>query len=141
MKQLNILKVDSLMVFSALFHMFALGQNLRVELIFLNQMSAFLQKLESSLEVQRQKKSFQAILVIVFSNCTVFQYRSNLPQIKRNLISSIINLSYEFPIDLRLRILGIQKILEKSKVDIKNFWFCPIGQYLKNIKYTKNTFK
>ena len=42
MKQLNILKVDSLMVFSALFHMFTLGQNLRVELIFLNQMSAFL---------------------------------------------------------------------------------------------------
>ena len=48
------------------------------------------------------------ILVIIFWNFTIFQYRSNSPQVKGNLISSIANLVYELPHelpnDLKLRI-------------------------------------
>ena len=49
------------------------------------------------------------ILVIIFWNFTIFQYISNSPKIKRNLICSIANLVYELPHelpnDLKLRIL------------------------------------
>ena len=81
------------------------------------------------------------ILVIICWNFTVFWYRSASPQVKRNLISSIANLVYELPHELRnnvrlrilaafstvggggrgpqkkkkrLRILGNWEILEKS---------------------------
>ena len=61
-----------------------------------------------------------AILIIVFWNFTMFQNRSISIQVKRNLISSITNLVYklpnQFPSDLRLKILGNQKIIEKLKV-------------------------
>ena len=50
------------------------------------------------------------ILVIICWNFTVFWYRSASPQVKRNLISSIANLVYELPHELRnnvrLRILA-----------------------------------
>ena len=46
------------------------------------------------------------ILDIIFWNFTIFQYRSDSPQVKRNLTSSIANLVYvlphELPNDLRL---------------------------------------
>ena len=53
--------------------------------------------------------SSPTILVIIFWNVTIFEYRSNSSQIKWNLISSIANLVYELlhelPNDLRLGIL------------------------------------
>ena len=85
------------------------------------------------------------VLVIIYWNFTVFQYRSDLPQVKRNLISGIANLVNEFPHelpnDLRLTILGnirtisnyggdffpsrkqtlVIAVKKKTKVDIKLF--------------------
>ena len=53
----------------------------------------------------------------------MFYYRSDYPQVKRNVISSISNLVYELPHelpnDLRLRILGNKKILGKSQVCVE----------------------
>ena len=50
----------------------------------------------------------------------MFQYKSDEPQAKRNMISSTANLVYELPHklsnDLRLRILGNKKILRKSQI-------------------------
>ena len=50
------------------------------------------------------------VQVIIFWNFTIFWYRSDSSQVKRNLISTIANLVYELPYelpnDLRLRILG-----------------------------------
>ena len=61
-----------------------------------------------------------AILVIIFWNFTICQNRSDSPQVKGNLISSIENLAYDLPLelpnDLRLGILGNQKILEKHQI-------------------------
>ena len=41
------------------------------------------------------------ILVIIFLNFTIFQYRTDSPQVKGNLISSIANLVYELPRELQ----------------------------------------
>ena len=61
-----------------------------------------------------------AILIIIFWNFTIFQYRSDSPQVEGNLISSIANLVYELPHELpnklRRRILGEQEILGKSQI-------------------------
>ena len=61
-----------------------------------------------------------AILIIIFWNITIFEYRSDSPQVKRNFIPSIANLVHELPHeysnDLRLRILGNYEILEKSQL-------------------------
>ena len=58
------------------------------------------------------------IFVIIFWNLTMFQYRSNSPQVKWNTLSTIANLvkelSHEFPNNLGLRILGNNNILRKS---------------------------
>ena len=64
---------------------------------------------------REEKEGFEATLVIISWNFTIFQYRSDSPQVKGNLISSITNLLYELPHelpnDLRLRKLGnIRKI-------------------------------
>ena len=65
--------------------------------------------------------SHAIILVIIFWNFTVFQYRSVSPEVKRNLIPSIAIFLYElphdWPIDLRLRILRNQEILENLKFE------------------------
>ena len=49
----------------------------------------------------------------------MFQYRSDSLQVKRNVISSIANVVYElphdFPVNLRLTILGNKKILGNLK--------------------------
>lgn len=58
---------------------------------------SFFQKPESSLEKCREpKKNFEIILVI-FWNRSYFEYTSNSPHIKRNLISVVTNLVYELP--------------------------------------------
>ena len=58
------------------------------------------------------------ILVIIFRDFTMFQYWSDSPQVKRNLLSTIANLTYELsrelPNDLLGRILGNSEILEKT---------------------------
>ena len=58
------------------------------------------------------------IMVIIFWNFTMFYYRPDEPQVKRNVISSKVNLVYalphELPNDLRLKILGNKEILGKS---------------------------
>ena len=58
-----------------------------------------------------QKQNFKRIFVITFWSFKMFQYRSDQPQIKRNVISNIANMVYEFPQelpnDLSLRILEI----------------------------------
>ena len=50
------------------------------------------------------------VLVIIFWNFTMFYERSESPQVKENLTSSITNLIYELPHefsnDLKLTILG-----------------------------------
>ena len=65
-------------------------------------------------------KEQPTILVIIFLNFKISQYRSDLPQVKGNLIFSIANLVYELPHelpnDLRFRILGNWKILEKFQI-------------------------
>ena len=57
-----------------------------------------------------------AILVMIFWNFTVFQCRSNSPQLKQILISSITNLLYELsnelPNGLKLSILGHMEIVK-----------------------------
>ena len=53
------------------------------------------------------------ILVKIFWNFTIFQYRSNPPLVKGNLISSIANLVLK---NLTLSILGKQEILEISQI-------------------------
>ena len=56
------------------------------------------------------------ILVIMFRHFLIILLRSESPQVKRYLISSITNLVHELPNDLRLRILGIYEILEKCQM-------------------------
>ena len=69
------------------------------------------------------------ILVIIFWNFTMFQYRSKSPQVKRNLLSSITNLVYKLPHELlnelRLGILAKtrKKTLKKHAKQISNFSF------------------
>ena len=61
-------------------------------------------------ENERIPRLNTTILVIIFWNLTIFYYRFDSPQVKRNLISSAANLVYELPHelpnDLTLRILG-----------------------------------
>ena len=69
------------------------------------------------------------ILVIPFWNFTALYFRSYLPQVKRNLISFIINLVHEFlhefPNDIRLRTansrIGWRSSTQSALPEIK-FW-------------------
>ena len=65
------------------------------------------------------------ILVIIFLNFTMFQYRSDSPQVKRNVISSIGNLAcellQELSNDLRLRILVNKEISGKSQIWVETY--------------------
>ena len=81
------------------------------------------------------------ILVIIFQNFAKFYYRSDLPQVKGNLISSTANLVYELPHklpnDLRLRKLGIIREISnlgghiaQSLVSLQELRLCK--QQLKN---------
>ena len=96
-----------------------------------------------------------AILVIIFWNFTIFQYRSDSPQAKRNLISSMANLVYDFPHELPndLRLYEIRRyqksvkhgwihslmpslpsrnqtlpiaVKKHTKMDTKLFFYCPV---------------
>ena len=71
----------------------------------------------------RQYTTHATILVIIFWNFTMIQYRSDYPQVKRNVISSIANLVYQLPHDspndLRPRILGNKEILGEYQIRVK----------------------
>ena len=58
-----------------------------------------------------------AILAITFQQFAVFPWKFDLPQVRRNLISSIINLVHEMalelPSNLKLKILGNKEIIAK----------------------------
>ena len=60
------------------------------------------------------------ILAIIFWHFLIIQHRSESPQVKRYLISTITNLVHELPHELandsRLRILGNQQILKKCQI-------------------------
>ena len=52
--------------------------------------------------IHEMSQNLPAILVIIFWNFTMFQYRSKSPQVKQYLVSSMVNLVYELPNDLRV---------------------------------------
>ena len=84
------------------------------ELTFLNVMSVFSGNQNHRWRCRDQNKNFRTIMIIISWNFTIFHYKPNWPQVKRNLVSSIANLVYqmpcEFPNVLRLRILGNKEI-------------------------------
>ena len=92
-----------------------------VELTLLSKMNSFSRNLNHPWKCRVQKGTLQKILVKIFWNFAVFQCRFDLPQVKQKLICRIINLVYELshnlPKDLRLKIFGNSKILEKSQVE------------------------
>ena len=65
-------------------------------------------------------KYLRKILPIIFWNFTMFQYKLEQPQVKRNVITSKGNLVYELPHELpnglRLRILGNVELLGRSQI-------------------------
>ena len=91
-----------------------------IKVTFLSQMSTSSRNLNHHWKCREQKENFQIILVIIFCNFTIFQYRSDSPQVKGNLVSSIANLvcelPHELPNDLRFRMSENQEILEKSQI-------------------------
>ena len=60
-----------------------------------------------------------AILVLIICIFTIFQYRSDLPKGKGILTSLVYQLLCKLVDDLRLRILGNKKILNKSQILVK----------------------
>ena len=70
-----------------------------------------------------QKKVFQTILVIIFSDFLMFYQMFLSLQVKRIVIISnehgIYELPHELPNDLRLRIVGNYKILKRSQIFIE----------------------
>lgn len=66
-----------------------------------------------------------AILVAIFWNFMMFQCMSISPQVRRTLISSIINLVYELPHqllnDLRLESLGNQELIENFQIWVETY--------------------
>ena len=66
---------------------------------------------------------YPTIMVITVWNLTMFQYRSDSRQLKRNVISCIANLVYELPHklpnDLRLMILENKEILGKTQIQVE----------------------
>ena len=85
---------------------------------------------------------------IIFGNFTVFQYRSDLPQVKLNLIFSITSLVYELPHellnDLRLQTKDLRKLGNIRKISNQggDIAWCPVSlpetklsqQQLKNMQ-------
>ena len=73
--------------------------SLLIELTSLRQRITFSRNLNCHWECRNQSKIFQSIVVKIFWNFTMFWYRSNLPQEKQTLISSITNLAYNVRLD------------------------------------------
>ena len=102
-------------------------------------------------ELLRPFKTFRffsspKILVIIFWNFAIFQYRSDSPQVKRNLITSIANLVYELPHELPNYLRKLEKIRKTSYLG-GHIAQCPVSlqeprlcqQQLKNVqKYIPN---
>ena len=59
----------------------------------------------SSVKLYAKKlDSNRTIVVIIFWNLTMFQFRSHSPQVKRNLISSITNLVFKWLINYQMNL-------------------------------------
>ena len=80
----------------------------------------FSRNLSHHLIFSEQKEILKKILPIICRNFTMFQFRSDSPQVKRNMISStaimVYGLTQELPNNLRLSILQNKEILKKSQV-------------------------
>ena len=76
-----------------------------------------------SWKLQSNKLFCATILVIIFWHFLIISLRSESPQVKRYLISSITNLLHEFPHELpnnlRPRILGNWEILDKFQMSME----------------------
>ena len=74
-------------------------------------------------EISHINHILPSIVVIKCWNFTVFYFRSDSSQVRRNVISSITNLAYELPRGLwnglRLTILRNYEVLEKSQIRLK----------------------
>ena len=75
----------------------------------MRQLITFSRNLNRHWTCRKQSKDFQSTLVKIFWNLTMFRYRSDSPQEKRTLISSITNLVYNVRLDLR-KLENIRKI-------------------------------
>ena len=76
-------------------------------------MSTFSKNLNHHWKCREQEENSQAMLVLIFWNFTILQYKSDSPQVQGNLIPSIANLVYKLSHELLndLRKLGnIRKI-------------------------------
>ena len=116
-----------------------------IELTFLSQIGTFSINLNHQWKCREQNENFQTVLVIIYQNFTVFQYRSDSRQVERILISSTVNLVYELPHELPNN-LTLQKIMKyqknislssrnqtleiavktHTKFDTKLFFSCPV---------------
>ena len=83
-------------------------------------MSIFYRNSNHHWKCREQKQNFQRILVIVFWNFTIFEYKPDQPKVKQNVISSKRNLVYEVrhetPNDFAIRLLRKKEILGKSSI-------------------------
>ena len=90
-------------------------------------MSTLSRKVESTLKVQRAENKFLDNLGHNSRNLLMFQYSSDLPQVKQNLISSITNLvcklPRKLPNDLRHIIKGVRKFANLRG----NIVLCPVS--------------
>ena len=100
-----------------------------MEVTFFSQMSTFSRNLNHHWQCRKQKENFQTILVMTFQNFTMFQYRSDSPQVKGNFKSSIANLVYELPNDLR-KMSNLSEHLAQWLVSYQELRLCK--QQLKN---------
>ena len=96
------------------------------ELTFLNYVSILVRNLNYHRKCREQKGNFLTILVLIFRNFTTsWLQRSDSPQVKRNVISSIENLVYKlphkFPNNLRLRTLGNKETLGKFQIWVETW--------------------
>ena len=80
-----------------------------------------------------ERKLEPTISVIIFLQFTMFPCKINLLQVKRNLISSIINFAYELPHklrnDLKLRILGILEMKRKPQNGLRYRLVSPFQKF------------
>ena len=96
------------------------------------------------------RQHVSTIMILIFWNFTIFQFRSDSPEVKQSLIFSIRNLIYkyphELPNDLRLSILKNQEISETSQIWVETylsdqFAFRKLNFGISNQKLRKRTYQ
>ena len=82
-----------------------------------------MQNLERSRDTDKVKVNYSPVYCVSsVYNFTVFQYESDLPKVKRNLIRSITIFGRKLSCDLRLDILDKQKALVKSQIWVESLF-------------------